>query len=236
MKNLAFTPIEMQALFLSLKVSTSAIILTLAPAIFLAYVFARKNFLGKNVLLLFCQLPLVLPPVVLGYTLLLLLGRESVIGSFLYGYFGYSFIFHSSGAVLACSVVAFPLVLRVCQSVFEMQDRKQIEVAKTLGASSYKIFFKITLPQILPGILAGALLGWSRSLGEFGATISFVANIPGKTQTLPLAIYTQLQLPQEASDWSVLRLCTLSIFLAIFSLWMSEYWQKRIKEKLITNL
>ncbi|MDE9563582.1 molybdate ABC transporter permease subunit [Xenorhabdus bovienii] len=212
---------EWQAILLSLKISGISVLFSLPLGILMAWVLARCQFLGKSLLDSIIHLPLVLPPVVVGYLLLLSMGRSGVIGEFLYDWFGVSFAFSWTGAALASAVVAFPLMVRAIRLALESIDRRLEQAARTLGASSLKVFFTITLPLSLPGVIVGAVLAFARSLGEFGATITFVSNIPGETRTIPLAMYTLIETP--GAETAAARLCVIAIVLALVSLMLSEW-------------
>ncbi|OTA16466.1 binding-protein-dependent transport systems inner membrane component [Xenorhabdus vietnamensis] len=212
---------EWQAILLSLKISGIAVLFSLPFGILMAWMLARCQFFGKSLLDSIIHLPLVLPPVVVGYLLLISMGRRGVIGEFLYGWFGVSFAFDWTGAALASAVVAFPLMVRAIRLSLESIDRRLEQAAHTLGASSLKVFFTITLPLSLPGIIVGAVLAFARSLGEFGATITFVSNIPGETRTIPLAMYTLIETP--GAETAAARLCVIAIALALISLMLSEW-------------
>lgn len=222
------TEYEYQALILSLKVAFFAIIWLIPLGIALAWLLARKQFVGKSFVDSLIHLPLVLPPVVVGYLLLISMGRQGVIGQWLYQHFDIVFSFSWKGAVLACVVVALPLMVRSIRLSLESVDSKLEQAAATLGASPLKIFFTITLPLTIPGIITGTMLSFARSLGEFGATISFVSNIPGETQTIPLAMYNFIETPGSESE--AMRLCLISIAIALGSLIVSE-WLTRISVK-----
>src|SRR5215472_4499766 len=198
------SPAEATALRLSLRVAFWAMTTSLIPGILLALVLARGRFWGRTVLDGVVQLPLVMPPVVTGYLLLLLLGRRGSIGQFLDEHLGIVFAFRWTGAALACAVMGFPLMVRAIRLSIEAVDRRLEDAAATLGAAPVWVFLVVTLPLILPGIIAGMILSFARSMGEFGATITFVSNIPGETQTLPSAIYTLTQIP--GADAGALRL------------------------------
>jgi molybdate transport system permease protein len=189
----ALSPEEWQALALSLRVSLWATVLSLPLGIFVAYALARWRFPGREVLNGLVHLPLILPPVVTGYLLLLAFGRKGVVGQYLDQWFGVVLAFRWTGAVLAAAVMAFPLMVRAIRLAIEAVDPKLEEAAGTLGASRPWVFATVTLPLILPGVIAGAILAFAKAMGEFGATITFVSNIPGQTQTLPSAIYAFLQ-------------------------------------------
>ncbi|MDA3979563.1 MULTISPECIES: molybdate ABC transporter permease subunit [Gallibacterium] len=229
----SFSPQELKALWLSLEVALGAVLWSLPLAIFVAWLLARKNFYGKTILNSVIYLPLVLPPVVIGYLLLVIMGRKGVIGQYLYDWFGFSFAFSWRGAILASAVVAFPLVVRSIRLSLESIDTNLEATARTLGASPYRVFFTITLPLALPGVLAGMVLGFARSLGEFGATITFVSNIVGQTQTIPLAMYSFIQTP--GAEDQAFKLCLLSIMLSLLSLllseWLSRYMYKKLGQR-----
>ncbi|SFN48915.1 molybdate ABC transporter permease subunit [Xenorhabdus japonica] len=212
---------EWQAILLSLKISGIAVLFSLPFGILMAWMLARCQFFGKSLLDSIIHLPLVLPPVVVGYLLLISMGRRGVIGEFLYDWLGVSFVFNWIGAALASAVVAFPLMVRAIRLSLESIDRRLEQAARTLGANSLKVFFTITLPLSLPGIIVGAVLAFARSLGEFGATITFVSNIPGETRTIPLAMYTLIETP--GAETAAARLCVIAIALALISLMLSEW-------------
>lgn len=222
---------EWDVLSLSLKVAVAAITFSLPVAITVAWICARKNFWGKSLLTAVVHLPLVLPPVALGYLLLLSMGRQGPIGKFLYHVFGLNFSFNWKGAALASAVVAFPLLVRSIQLAIESIDIRLEQVARTLGVSATRIFFTITLPLAFPGILTGIILAFARSLGEFGATITFVSNIPEETRSIPLAMYTLIE--SSGQDNETIRLCTLSIVLALCALLLSEWLMRQHKKKII---
>ncbi|UQY45409.1 molybdate ABC transporter permease subunit [Erwinia sp. PK3-005] len=220
--------VEWQAVELSLKVSAIAVLFSLPVGIFLAWVLARCEFRGKALLDSLIHLPLVLPPVVVGYLLLLSLGRRGWLGTWLYDWFGISFAFSWRGAALAAAVVALPLMVRAIRLALEAVDPKLEQAARTLGAGRWRVFFTITLPLTLPGLIAGTVLAFARSLGEFGATITFVSNIPGETRTIPLAMFTLLETP--GAEANAARLCLIAIALALLSLLLSEWlarWGRR---------
>ncbi|GLX62082.1 molybdate ABC transporter permease [Proteus vulgaris] len=221
---------EWQAIILSLKVSTVAVIISLPFGIFMAWLLVRVRFPGKSLLDSIIHLPLVLPPVVVGYLLLISMGRRGFIGEWLYNWFGFSFTFSWRGAALASAVVAFPLMVRAIRLALEAVDQRMEQAARTLGASPLRVFFTITLPLSMPGIIAGIVLAFARSLGEFGATITFVSNIPGETRTIPLAMYTLIETPGAEMDAA--RLCVIAIILALVSLmaseWLTRWGRKRL--------
>ncbi|MBO9497838.1 MAG: molybdate ABC transporter permease subunit [Novosphingobium sp.] len=210
---------------LSLKVSLVAMALTLPLAYALAWVLARRRFPGMLLLDAAVHLPLVLPPVVTGWVLLILFGRNGPVGGWLESWFGVSLVFRWTGAALAAGVMALPLMVRAMRLSIETVDRRLVEAARTLGAGRFHAFRTITLPLSMPGILAGAVLGFARSIGEFGATITFASNIPGETRTLPLAIYTGLQVP--GSEGAVARLAAISVVLSLGALIASEALARR---------
>ena len=216
---------EWQAVALSLKVSLWATALSLPLGILIAYALARWSFRGKALLNGIVHLPLILPPVVTGYLLLLTLGRTAPVGRFLDDWFGLVFAFRWTGAALAAGIMAFPLMVRAIRLAIEAVDPRLEQAAATLGASRPWVFATVTLPLILPGLIAGALLAFAKAMGEFGATITFVSNIPGQTQTLPSAIYTFLQVP--GGEASALRLVLVSVAVAMAALVASELLARR---------
>ncbi|ALR18312.1 molybdate ABC transporter permease subunit [Vibrio natriegens] len=224
------TELEYQALILSLKVGAFAVLWLIPLGVLLAWLLSRKTFFGKSVLDSLIHLPLVLPPVVIGYLLLLSLGRQGFIGSWLYEHFGLVFSFDWKGAVVACIVVALPLMVRSVRLSLESVDPKLEHAASTLGASPFKVFMTITLPLTIPGIITGTMLSFARSLGEFGATISFVSNIPGETQTIPLAMYNFIETP--GAEMQAARLCIISIALALSTLMASEWMNRKAARRL----
>lgn len=225
-----FGPEEWQAVLLSLKVSIWAVVLSLPLAVFIAYALARWQFRGHQLLNGLVHLPLILPPVVTGYLLLLTFGRRGAIGSWLEETFGLVLAFRWTGAVLAAAIMAFPLTVRAIRLAIEAVDPKLEEAAGTLGASRLWVFATITLPLILPGLIAGIVLGFAKAMGEFGATITFVSNIPGQTQTLPSAIYTFLQVP--GGETAALRLVILSVAIAMSALVVSEILARRAARRI----
>ncbi len=219
------SPEEWDIVVLSLKVSAVAIGLTLPLAFALAWVLARRSFPGKVLLDALVHLPLVVPPVVTGWLLLVAFGGNGPAGRFLSDWLGLSFMFRWTGAALASAVMALPLMVRAIRISIEGVDRRLENAARTLGAGPWRTFAAITLPLSLPGVLAGAVLGFARSLGEFGATITFVSNVPGQTQTLPLAIYAALQRPE--GEAMVMRLAVISVVLSLLALVASEALARR---------
>jgi molybdate transport system permease protein len=212
---------EAEILFLSLKVAFWAVLASLPLALALAMLLARVDFPGKTLLDGLVNLPLVLPPVVVGYLLLVTFGRNGPLGAFLEAHLGIVFAFRWTGAALAAAVMGLPLAVRAMRQAIEAVDRRLEAAAATLGAGRVWVFATVTLPLVLPGILNGLLLAFARSLGEFGATITFVSSIPGETQTLPLAIYNFTQVPGgDAQAW---RLCVVSIVLSLGALVASEW-------------
>lgn len=223
---LSLSPFEYAALALSLKVAIVAVVVSLPFALVIAWLLARREFKGKALFEAIVHLPLVLPPVAVGYLLLMTFGRNGWLGEKLLAWFGVSFAFSWQGAALAAAIVSLPLSVRAIRQAIESVDRKLEAAASTLGASPLRVFFTITLPLTLPGILAGSVLAFARSLGEFGATISFVANIPGETQTIPLAMYTLLETP--GAEQSAARLCALAILLSVAALVVSGWLNKKV--------
>jgi len=221
---------EIQALYLSLKVSIVAVGLSLPVALLTAWVLARLEFPGKIFFDGFIHLPLVLPPVVVGYLLLELLGRNSVLGAWLYDTFDLSFVFSWRGAALAAAVMSFPLIVRAIRLSIESIDRRLENMARTLGAAPLRVFVTVTLPLAFPGIISGTILGLARCLGEFGATITFAANVPGETNTLPLAIYSVLQTPD--GEAAAIRLSLIAVVLALAALAGSEIWARRLRRQM----
>ena len=222
---LSLSPVEFQALTLSLWVAMVSVVVSLPFATAVAYVLARRRFWGHGLLNALVHLPLVLPPVVTGYLLLVAFGRRGIFGPTLDA-LGLQLAFTSAGAAVAAAVMAFPLIVRAIRLALEAVDPKLEEAASTLGASAVKVFVFVTLPLSLPGILAGAVVGFAKALGEFGATITFVSNIPGETQTIASAIYALLQVPgQEAA---VGRMIGFSILLSFGALFLSEVLARRM--------
>ena len=224
------TELEYQALILSLKVGAYAVLWLIPLGIALAWLLSRKEFIGKSILDSLIHLPLVLPPVVIGYLLLISLGRQGFLGNWLYEHFGLVFSFNWKGAVVACVVVALPLMVRSVRLSLDNVDPKLEHAASTLGASPLKVFFTITLPLTIPGIITGTMLSFARSLGEFGATISFVSNIPGETQTIPLAMYNFIETP--GAEIEAARLCVISIAFALSTLMISEWLNRKAASRL----
>lgn len=218
------TDYEYQALLLSLKVAFYSILWLIPLGTILAWLLARKTFIGKSLVDSVIHLPLVLPPVVIGYLLLISVGRQGAVGKWLFETFGIVFSFSWKGAVLACVVVSLPLMVRAVRLSIENVDLRLEQAAATLGASPIKIFCTITFPLTLPGIITGTMLAFARSLGEFGATISFVSNIPGETQTIPLAMYNFIETP--GLEAQAMRLCIISIIIALVSIVGSEWLAK----------
>ena len=211
---------------LSLRVAGVATLASLPFGLFLAYALARWHFPGKQIVNGIVHLPLILPPVVTGYLLLLTMGRKGFIGQYLDEWFGIVFAFRWTGAALAAAIMAFPLMVRAIRLGFESVDPRLEQAAATLGAPRIWIFLTVTLPLILPALLAGATLGFAKAMGEFGATITFVSNIPGQTQTLPSAIYALLQVP--AGEAQAMRLVLVSVAIAIGAVLVSEWLARRM--------
>ena len=226
----SLTELEIEAVELSLRVATTAVIASLPFGILVAWLLARRRFPGKALLNGLVHLPLILPPVVVGYLLLAILGRNGPLGSWLFETFGITIAFTWKGAAVAAAVMAFPLMVRAIRLSMEAIDPRIEQAAWTLGASPPWVFATITLPLALPGILAGTILAFARSLGEFGATITFVSNIPGQTRTLPLALFSIVNTP--GGEQGALRLVVISIFLAMLALVASEVLARRISARL----
>ena len=224
------TDLEIEALKLSIQVAFAAVGFSLPISICVAWLLARRTFMGKSILDGIVHLPLILPPVVVGYVLLVSLGRNGVIGGLLHDLFGITLAFTWKGAAVAAAVMAFPLMVRAIRLSLESVDQGLEQAARTLGAGPIRVFATVTLPLASPGILAGAILGFARSLGEFGATITFVSNIPGETRTLPIALYTLTQIP--GGEAGAFRLVIISIVVAFAALLASEVMSRRLKAKL----
>lgn len=225
-------PAEWAAVWLSLRVAIVAVLCALPLAIWIAHVLARKTFPGKQVLNGVVHLPLVLPPVVTGYLLLVLFGTQGPLGSLLQNTFGLVFAFRWTGAALAAGIMAFPLMVRAMRLGFEAVDAGLEDAAGTLGASRWRVFCTVTLPLVWPAILAGTILGFAKALGEFGATITFVAAIPGQTETIPSAIYGLLQVPGQESG--VVALVVVAVVLSMGALLVSEWLARRAAVRLMT--
>ncbi|OYU91068.1 MAG: molybdate ABC transporter permease subunit [Bradyrhizobiaceae bacterium PARB1] len=227
------TPEEWTAILLSIRVAVIATLISTPLGIAVAWLLARRDFWGKPLVDAVIYLPLVLPPVVTGYLLLVMLGKRGVLGSFLAEHFGIVFAFRWTGAALACGVMSFPLLVRPIRLSIEAVDRRLEQAASTLGASPLKVFATVTMPLALPGILAGMVLGFAKAIGEFGATITFVSNIPGETQTISSAIYSLLQTPD--GDAAASRLVLISIGIAVVALILSEWFARRATKRLHGN-
>lgn len=221
------TDAELQAIKLSVKVAVYCSLISLPLALWVGYKMARHNFYGKSLVESLIHLPLVMPPVTTGYLLLLLLGSQSFIGQWLYNTFGIKLAFSFYAAVIASVVVSFPLIVRSVRTAMEMVDTGLEEASRILGAGRIKTFFKITVPLALPGVVSGTILAFARSLGEFGATITFAGNIEGETQTLPLAIYAYMQVPGKED--STLKLVIISIIISFIAMALSEWFIKKMK-------
>jgi molybdate transport system permease protein len=224
------SPADWTAIQLSLRVATVATLIATPLGIAVAWLLARRDFWGKAALDAFIYLPLVLPPVVTGYLLLLTFGRKGLVGEWLADHLGIVFAFRWTGAALACGVMAFPLLVRPIRLSIEAVDRKLEQAASTLGAAPWTVFLTVTLPLALPGIIAGMILGFAKAIGEFGATITFVSNIPGETQTISAAIYSLTQTP--SGDAAALRLVLVSIGIALAALIISEILARRATARL----
>ena len=224
------TPEEWRAVALSLRVSFWATLVSLPLGLFVAYALARWEFRGKQVLNGLVHLPLILPPVVTGYLLLITFGRRGYVGQVLDQWFGIVLAFRWTGAALAAAVMAFPLMVRAMRLAIEAVDPRLEQAAGTLGASRLWVFATVTLPLILPGIIAGAILAFAKAMGEFGATITFVSNIPGQTQTLPSAIYSFLQVP--GGETQAMRLVLVAIAVAMAALLLSEWVSRAVARRI----
>lgn len=221
-----YTSSELSAIKLSLIVALLCSVFILPVATAIGWFLARKNFWGKSFVEGFLHLPLVLPPITTGYILLVLLGNKGIIGSFFYEKLGIQIAFSFYATVIAAIIVSFPLVTRSIRLSIELVDKNLEQAARTLGASNLRVFFTITLPLALPGVISGFVLAFARSLGEFGATISFAGNIEGVTQTLPLAIFSEMQIPGHES--STTRLVVVSVLLSLLAMIVAEYLNKRV--------
>ena len=226
----ALTPQDWTAILLSLRIATVATVLSLPFGIATAMLLARTDFWGKSLLDALVHLPLVLPPVVTGYLLLITLGRKAPVGAFLADHLGIVFAFRWTGAMISCGVMAFPLMVRAIRLSIEAIDRRLEDAASTLGANRIWSFATVTLPLALPGIIAGCMLAFARALGEFGATITFVSNIPGETQTISAAIYTLMQIPD--GDAAALQLVIVAVIISVAALVASEWFARRATARL----
>lgn len=224
------SPQEWTAVRLSLVVATTAMLASLPLGLAIAWLLARGRFWGKSLLDALIHLPLIMPPVVTGYLLLIGFGRRGPIGQFLDDWFGIVLSFRWTGAALACAVMGFPLMVRAIRLSIEAIDRKLEDAAGTLGAGPFWVFLTVTLPLALPGILAGMILCFAKAMGEFGATITFVSNIPGETQTLPSAIYTLTQVPD--GDAGAMRLTLISIAISVAALLASELLARLVSRRI----
>ncbi len=220
------TPLEIEALGLSLRVAVASVVFSLPLGLAAAWLLARRTFPGKSLVDAVIHLPLVVPPVVVGYALLVLLGRRGPVGGWLYDTFGITVAFTWKGAAVAAAVMAFPLMVRAMRLSLEGVDRGLEAAARTLGAGRLRVFATITLPLMAPGILAGVVLAFARALGEFGATITFVSNIPGETRTLPIALYTLTQTPD--GEAAAARLALIAVALALAAIVASEWLARRL--------
>ena len=227
------SPTEWTAILLSLRVATVATLVATPIAVAVAWLLARREFWGKALLDAAIHLPLVLPPVVTGYLLLLTFGRRGAVGAWLAEHLGLVFAFRWTGAALACGIMSFPLLVRPIRLSIEAVDRRLEQAAATLGAAPWQVFLTVTLPLALSGVLAGMVLGFAKALGEFGATITFVSNIPGETQTISSAIYALIQTPD--GDTAAMRLVVISILLAVAALVASEWFARRATLRLHGN-
>ena len=227
---LELSPIELETLRLSLRVGFWSVVASLPLGLAVAFLLARRSFPGKILVDGLVHLPLVLPPVVVGFALLVLFGRRGPVGAWLYQTLGVTFAFNWKGAALASATMGFPLMVRAMRLSLELVDRRLEQAARTLGAGKARVFLTITLPLMAPGILTGVILAFARSISEFGATITFVSNIPGETSTLPLALYALTQVPGgDAEAW---RLALLSVALAMAALTVSELLARRLGRRI----
>jgi molybdate transport system permease protein len=229
---LEISPAEWTAVALSLRIGLVAVVVATPLAIAVAWLLARRQFWGKSLLDAVVHLPLVLPPVVTGYLLLLTFGRRGAVGGLLAD-LGIVLSFRWTGAALACGIMAFPLLVRPIRLSIEAVDRRLEQAASTLGASPWRVFLSVTLPLALPGILAGMVLGFAKAIGEFGATITFVSNIPGETQTIASAIYALIQTPD--GDTAALRLVAVSVVISMVALIGSDWFARRATQRLHGN-
>jgi len=227
---MGFTAGEIDALRLSFSVASRSVLLSLPLATLIAWLLVRGRFRGRFALDALVHLPLVLPPVVVGYLLLVIFGRRGVVGGWLHDQFGIQLAFTTAGAALATAVMSFPLMVRAIRLSLEAVDRGLEDAARTLGAGPLDRFMSITLPLMLPGILAGAVTAFAAGLGEFGAVITFVSNIPGETRTLPLALYTAIQTPD--GDAAAARIAVLSLVLGVAGLALAEWLARRVRRTL----
>ncbi len=224
------TPEEIEALCLSLSVALRSVTFSLAPAVLVAWILTRRRFAGRTLLDAVVHLPLVLPPVAVGYVLLVLFGTRGLVGGWLDRWFGIVLIFNRNGAALATAVMSFPLMVRAIRISLETIDGGLEDAARTLGAGPIDRFASVTLPLMLPGLLAGAITAFSAALGEFGAVITFAGNIPGETRTLPLALYSALQMP--GGEHAAARLAIMSVVLGLGGLLLSEWFARRVRRSL----
>jgi|SRR5690554_656823 len=220
-----FSPAELAAIALSLKVASVAALASLPFGIAMAWLLARKRFPGKALLDALVHLPLVLPPVVVGYALLVVFGSQGAVGAFLAERFGISFAFRWTGAALASAIMGFPLMVRAIRLSIESVDRRLEQAAATLGANPWRVFATVTLPLAWPGIVAGGVLAFAKALGEFGATITFVSNIPGETQTISSAIYELMQVP--GGELGIWRMALVAVAISLLALLASEWLVRR---------
>ena len=227
----ALTPAEIEVLSLSLKVASVAVIGSLPVGVLVAFALARGRFPGRIFLDVLVHFPIIAPPIVVGYLLLMMFSRQSPLGGWLFDQFGISVAFSWQAAAIAAGVMGFPLMVRSIRLSIELIDRRLETAAQTLGAPPLRVFATVTLPLALPGVLTGLTLAFARALGEFGATIVFAANIPGQTRTLPLALYTELQIPGQ--DFAAIRLMLLSLALAVGALVISELISRQLGKRVV---
>ncbi|MBT8256968.1 MAG: molybdate ABC transporter permease subunit [Bacteroidia bacterium] len=225
---LSFSPAEIQAILLSIKVALCCAGISLPLALWVGYKMARYDFYGKAILESLIHLPLVMPPVATGYILLILLGTNGFLGNWFYETFGIRLAFSFYAAVIASIVVSFPLIVRAIRTSMEMVDTGLEDASRILGAGRWKTFYRITIPLAMPGVISGTILAFARSLGEFGATITFAGNIESETQTLPLAIYANMQVPGQEN--ATLRLVIISVIISFIAMVLSEWYIKKMKD------
>lgn len=223
----SFSDKEIEVILLTVKVAFTSTLITLPFAIWISWILARKKFVGKYIIESFLTLPLVAPPIVTGYLLLLLLGRNGIFGAWLYEILGIKMAFNFAALVIASSIISIPLAIRTMKSAFELIDPHYEQAARTLGASKISTFFRVSMPLAMPGIISGLVLSFARSLGEFGATITFAGNIEGKTQTIALMVFSDLQIPGR--EMEVTRLVIVSILISVAAIIVSEYFNSRKK-------
>jgi molybdate transport system permease protein len=225
----ALSAAEWSAILLSLKVALISTLVAFPFAVFIGWAMARNHFFGKSVVEGFLHLPLVMPPVTTGYLLLIVLGTKGIFGSWIFNTFGIRLAFNQTAAIIAATVVSFPLITRSVRTAVEMVDPGLEAAARTLGSPPFTTFLRITFPLAMPGVLSGVILGFARCLGEFGATITFAGNIEGETRTIPLAVFSYMQTPGKESE--TMRLVLISALISLAAMILAEYMNKRLKNK-----